>query len=146
MKNANLFDMIFINLDSILASKKENYELSQAKLAAKERVAAVIKNKDISCQNLKARDVQDEKTDVDASTDTDLKDKERKDKEEILRNKNGEFQVEKILDSKQNDEGAQVFLVSWFGYGPEENTWEPIDNLDDCILLFNNFIAGEVFL
>jgi hypothetical protein len=144
MKNANLFDMIFINLDSILASKKENYELSQAKLAAKERVAAVIKNKDISRQNLKARDVQDEKTDVDASTDTDLKDKERKDKEEILRNKNGEFQVEKILDSKQNDERAQVFLVSWFA--TEENTWEPIDNLDDCILLFNNFIAGEVFL
>ena len=40
------------------------------------------------------------------------------------------FEVEKILESKQED-GATKYLVKWMGYNKEEdNTWEPKENLD----------------
>ena len=40
------------------------------------------------------------------------------------------FIVDKVLDSKIKNKKV-VYLVSWQGYGPDENTWEPYDNLTD---------------
>ena len=40
------------------------------------------------------------------------------------------FVVEKILDSKIKNKKV-VYLVSWLGYGPDECTWEPYENLTD---------------
>ena len=38
------------------------------------------------------------------------------------------FEVDKILDKKK--ENNQIYyLVSWKGYGEEDNTWEPYSNL-----------------
>ncbi|WWC90448.1 uncharacterized protein L201_005383 [Kwoniella dendrophila CBS 6074] len=44
----------------------------------------------------------------------------------------GEYEVEAIVDHRQK-KGAQAgkheYLVSWKGYGPEHNTWEPEDHV-----------------
>ncbi|ORX38261.1 hypothetical protein BD324DRAFT_620189 [Kockovaella imperatae] len=36
----------------------------------------------------------------------------------------GEYEVESIVDHKMQN-GKYIYLVSWKGYGPEHNTWEP---------------------
>jgi len=50
------------------------------------------------------------------------------------------FEVEKILDMKEDD-GVTKYLVKWVGYDKEkDNTWEPLENLDceDKIKLFED--------
>merc|ERR1712062_695935 len=40
-----------------------------------------------------------------------------------------EFVVDRILD-KRIKNGKTEYLISWKGFGPEENTWEPKANMD----------------
>ena len=39
------------------------------------------------------------------------------------------YVVKQILDKRVVD-GQVEYLISWKGYGPEENSWEPITNLN----------------
>ena len=44
-----------------------------------------------------------------------------------------EYEVERILDKRMNKSGFTEYLVKWKNYeDPEENTWEPFDNLGDA--------------
>ncbi|QRW00961.1 Transposon Tf2-1 polyprotein [Ceratobasidium sp. AG-Ba] len=49
-----------------------------------------------------------------------------------------EYEVEKILDSRKRRNQIQ-YLVHWKGYGPESNTWEPIEHLDTAMEAVKKF-------
>jgi hypothetical protein len=41
------------------------------------------------------------------------------------------YEVEKILKARTNPKTGTIhYLVKWVGWGPEDNTWEPADNID----------------
>merc|ERR1712071_6329 len=44
-----------------------------------------------------------------------------------------EYEVERILDSRVEADGHTEYLVKWRNYDdPQENTWEPKDNLEEA--------------
>ncbi|XP_055709660.1 chromobox protein homolog 1-like isoform X2 [Phlebotomus papatasi] len=52
-----------------------------------------------------------------------------------------EYQVESIIDRRVK-KGRVEYYIKWEGYSSEENTWEPIDNLD-CQELIEEFEAAR---
>jgi hypothetical protein len=49
-----------------------------------------------------------------------------------------EWEVEDILDCRVRGKHRQ-YLVSWKGFGPQENSWEPDVNLQNCKELLDQF-------
>jgi hypothetical protein len=44
------------------------------------------------------------------------------------------YQVDKVLERRQSEQGQWEYLVSWKGYPEEENSWEPAPNLSATTL------------
>jgi hypothetical protein len=58
-----------------------------------------------------------------------------------------EFFVEKILDIPVK-RGKEEFLVKWFGYPDDHNSWEPIENLsgvDACDFQLHQLLQAKTF-
>ncbi|CAJ0919665.1 unnamed protein product [Ranitomeya imitator] len=50
------------------------------------------------------------------------------------------YEVKDILAMKKRG-GRSLFLVNWNGYGPEERSWEPVENINAPVLL-RRFLTG----
>jgi len=46
----------------------------------------------------------------------------------MLSDEDNEYEIERILAEKIDDENNHVYLVKWDGYPDEECTWEPAEN------------------
>ncbi|XP_074310562.1 DNA (cytosine-5)-methyltransferase CMT3-like [Silene latifolia] len=60
-------------------------------------------------------------------------------------NEEGVFEVEHIIgicygDPKDNNKPGLHFKVHWKGYGPEDDTWEPVDGLGNCWKSIGEFV------
>ena len=56
----------------------------------------------------------------------------------ITINNNNEWEVKEILHCWMHGQQRQ-YLVSWKGFGPQENSWEPVGNLESCKELLYQF-------
>ena len=56
----------------------------------------------------------------------------------ITIDQNEEWEVEEILDCRTSGKERQYF-VSWKGFGPQENSWEPTGNLKNCKEMVDQF-------
>lgn len=52
---------------------------------------------------------------------------------------NEEYEVEKIIQKSLSDIGEIIYFVKWKGWSNMHNTWEPLDNLEGCKLLIDEF-------
>merc|ERR1712038_230743 len=55
----------------------------------------------------------------------------------------GIFLVDEILD-KREVKGKVEYLISWVGYGPNDNTWEPKDSLGNPKIIDATKSNGEL--
>ncbi|XP_035450340.1 histone-lysine N-methyltransferase Su(var)3-9 isoform X1 [Spodoptera frugiperda] len=53
-----------------------------------------------------------------------------------------EYIIEKILDFKY-ESGKEYFHIKWKGWPDSENTWEPIEHLDNCPGVLREFLVEE---
>ncbi|CAK1585450.1 unnamed protein product [Parnassius mnemosyne] len=63
-------------------------------------------------------------------------------KQRKYKQKAEEFIIEKIIDFKFED-GSEYFYIKWKGWPESENTWEPIDHLDNCPDILKNFLMNK---
>ena len=54
---------------------------------------------------------------------------EKKTKKNKKKAENDHFEIKEVVGHRERD-GAMDYLVSWKGYGPEDNSWVPIEDFD----------------
>lgn len=76
--------------------------------------------------------------DTDEEEEAPVAKKQKKSKKEETE----EFIIEKILDFKFY-EGKPFFFIKWKGWPNSENTWEPLEHLDNCPSLLQTFLVNK---
>ncbi|CAM0911395.1 unnamed protein product [Alopecurus aequalis] len=77
------------------------------------------------------------------NNDSDTASPEEDEDEDVEPLEKDEFVVEKLIGICYGGPGRKdgiYFKVQWKGFGPEEDTWEPIENLSDCPLKIKEFV------
>ena len=49
-------------------------------------------------------------------------------------NEEPEYVVEKIVGTKRQSNGSHLYRIRWYGYGREEDTWEPREHLPEAMI------------
>ncbi|XP_063594229.1 histone-lysine N-methyltransferase SUV39H2-like isoform X2 [Penaeus indicus] len=87
--------------------------------------------------------IEDYLTVVDKEQNQELNGKEQsQEEEEEEEEEEAEYEVETIVSFKKS-EGQYFYNVLWRGYGPEDNTWEPSENLTSCAELLVDFYKAR---
>lgn len=69
----------------------------------------------------------------------------KQEKAETQKEEEEEFVVEKIVSRRYNSKLKRYeYLLKWEGYPSEQNTWEPMENLETCKHLLKDFEASLV--
>ena len=66
---------------------------------------------------------------VESTTTSNNKEIHQMDKGETVNKKNDHFVIEKVINHR-NNKGTLDYLVKWKGYGPEDNSWVPVEDFD----------------
>merc|ERR1712172_306814 len=58
----------------------------------------------------------------------------------VFRMSDDEYEVEQVLNKRTNSSGEPEYLVKWKNYdSPEDNTWEPLPNLEGAEILIQKY-------
>ena len=58
-----------------------------------------------------------------------------------------EYEVEKVLEKRVKKGGQVEYLVKWKNYDdPDDNTWEPADNLKEANNVIDKFEKVMIFI
>lgn len=63
-------------------------------------------------------------------------------KQKIKKRKSEEYIIEDIIDFKF-ESGNEYFFIKWKGWPESENTWEPIEHLDNCPAILRKFLQNK---
>ncbi|KAB5590188.1 hypothetical protein CTheo_6381 [Ceratobasidium theobromae] len=61
----------------------------------------------------------------------------------ITEDREEEYKVDHIVDSEFDKEGTLCFRIRWKGYGPDWDTWEPLEHLDNANEKLQEFYADN---
>jgi hypothetical protein len=54
--------------------------------------------------------------------------------EAIPQQEEPDYVIEKIVGAKRQKDGSHLYRIRWYGYGREDDTWEPRDHLPKSML------------
>ncbi|KAK4480563.1 hypothetical protein RD792_013641 [Penstemon davidsonii] len=119
-------------------SLRLNHPKTQIRNESGEDFLDLLKEWDRMCKNYMTYEERELKSRVTREADKDKRSKADK--------KNScEFEVEKLVDicyGDPNETGkrALMFKVRWVGYGPGDDTWEPVEGLSNCKERIRDFV------
>ncbi|KAL6533426.1 hypothetical protein OROMI_027538 [Orobanche minor] len=119
-------------------SLKVNHMEAQIRNESAEDFLHVLKEWDILCKKYGSHEEKEPRSGINREADEDRQSKRD--------HKNStEYEVEKIVDLCYGDptgtgKRGLKFKVRWFGYGPSDDTWEPIESLSKCQERIRDFV------
>ncbi|XP_048425983.1 DNA (cytosine-5)-methyltransferase CMT3 isoform X2 [Pyrus x bretschneideri] len=137
-------------------SLEQNHPETEVRNEAAEDFLTMLKEWRKLCMCLKLVETDNLEEDVEKSMleffrreDDEEEDEEEEEEEDVSGNENDDsevFEVDCVVgvcfgDPKKNEKKGIYFKIHWKGYGPEEDTWEPMNELEHCKKAIKGFIT-----